>query len=266
MSTRVPHPYGNFPHYYHSRNSTFSLDPRLSLLPCSLFTSKRVLDIGCNDGTVTLQVGAVLQPREIVGVDLDYQLVNKAVENWAQMEVLHRKGLEAKKLLEEIEDLPLSYRLLIQASGDLEALQKLQESSGGVGFPSNVNFEVREVVTEGLPEGQFDTILCLSTVKWIQLNWGDEGLKSLFRCIHKSLSPMGHLVLEPQPWSSYKKLRNQSLRFRTHYEKIELRPQLLPEYLASQGFSLVSQGVPESEDVKERFLREVYVYQKTEIR
>ncbi len=139
MSSRVPHPYGNFPHYYHSRSPTHSLDPRLSLLPCSLFTSKRVLDIGCNDGTVTLQVGAVLQPREVVGVDLDYKLVNKAVENWAQMEVVHRKGLEAKKLLDEIADLPLSYRLLLQASGDLEALQRLQEGSGGVSFPHNVS-------------------------------------------------------------------------------------------------------------------------------
>ena len=262
MSSRVPYPYGNFPHYYDARNSTLPLDLRLALLPSSLFASKRVLDIGCNDGTVTLQIGAVLEPREVVGVDLDYKLVNKAVENWARRETVHSKGLEAKSLLEEVAALPLSYRLLLQGSGDLEELQRLRRGSGGPAFPGNVSFQVREVVSEGLPEGQFDTVLCLSTVKWIQLNWGDEGLQSLFRSIHAALSPLGHLVLEPQPWSSYKKLRNQSLRFRTHYDQIELRPPLLPAFLTSLGFTLVSTGVPEGDEVKERFLREVYVYQK----
>ena len=38
-----------------------------------------------------------------------------------------------------------------------------------------------------LPE--YDTILLLSTAKWIHLNFGDEGIKRVFKRIHAQLRP-----------------------------------------------------------------------------
>lgn len=50
------------------------------------FLNKEVLDIGCNDGSLTLQVAIKYFPAKIVGIDIDYSLINKAVENLLLLE------------------------------------------------------------------------------------------------------------------------------------------------------------------------------------
>uniref|UniRef100_A0A453RPT0 RNA methyltransferase n=1 Tax=Aegilops tauschii subsp. strangulata TaxID=200361 RepID=A0A453RPT0_AEGTS len=47
----------------------------------------------------------------------------------------------------------------------------------------------------------------LSVTKWIHLNWGDDGIITLFVKIWSLLRPGGIFIMEPQPWTSYRKNR-----------------------------------------------------------
>ena len=52
---------------------------------------------------------------------------------------------------------------------------------------------------------EYDVILGLRITKWIHLHYGDVGLKRSFHRMYKQLRPGGLLVLEIQPWNSYRK-------------------------------------------------------------
>lgn len=56
-------------------------DPRVNLLEADWFRGKRVLDIGCGAGHMTLFVARTLGPAHILGVELDPHLVHAANQN-----------------------------------------------------------------------------------------------------------------------------------------------------------------------------------------
>lgn len=87
--------------------------------------------------------------------------------------------------------------------------------------------------------GPFDVISCLSVTKWIHLAQGDAGIRRLFHTAHERLRPGGFLILEPQPWRSYKKRRTQSADIAQQFASIRLRPDAFPGELARIGFRLL---------------------------
>lgn len=53
-------------------------DPRLGLMRRSWFEGKKVLDVGCNEGHLTIAIVRLFRPRRMVGVDIDGYLIQRA--------------------------------------------------------------------------------------------------------------------------------------------------------------------------------------------
>jgi len=110
-------------------------------------------------------------------------------------------------------------------------------------FPNNIQFfdvnyvlECDELLETIVPE--FDTIMCLSTTKWIHLNFGDDGLKRVFRRVYAQLKPGGTFILECQSFSTYKKKKKLTETIFNNFKNIKLKPENFTDFLIHEvGFS-----------------------------
>lgn len=134
-------------------------------------------------------------------------------------------------------------------------------------FPENICFVRANYVLDNdqllvTQREEYDVIMCLSVTKWIHLNWGDVGLKRLFRRVYKHLLPGGMFVLEPQPWNSYGRRKKLTDTISKHYKSIQLMPERFASYLTSEvGFSSCELiGTPRNSS--QGFERPIYVLRK----
>lgn len=199
--------YGNYNRYYGYRNGPQRIDSRLESLKIEWFENKDVLDIGCNVGHVTLQIARDFRPNKIIGLDIDKDLIKTARKN-------ARHYIKSDSTQEDFPiSLPLFHGPLAPATTSISS--DCTESSSK--FPNNIFFVQGNYVLENdqlldVQQPEYDCILCLSLTKWIHLNWGDDGLKRVFKRIFAQLKPDGRLILETQPWSSYKRKKKLTVR------------------------------------------------------
>ncbi|OMJ28141.1 putative RNA methyltransferase [Smittium culicis] len=74
--------HGNYPNYYGYRNpGDWRNDPRLSAIPKEIFDNSMCVDIGCNSGILTIELTKKFSISEIVGVDIDQNLIKTAKNN-----------------------------------------------------------------------------------------------------------------------------------------------------------------------------------------
>ena len=174
----IGHQYGNYHQYYNFHPA----EDRLKLLPSNFFYNQWIdcgqplnyylLDIGCNDGTLSdkllKQVQSELQSYNVLcyllGIDIDEDLINKANEQYT------KTNPNIKYLALDI--------LSLQANNQIDEYFKLYNIT------------------------QFSFISLFSITMWIHLNKGDEGLKALLK--QSSTLTNNTLLIEPQLWKCYK--------------------------------------------------------------
>lgn len=197
--------YGNYDRYYGYRNAEHFTDIRLEAFQnhAYLFTDKHILDIGCNNGLISMAIAKQFSIKSITGLDIDKTLVNRARQ-----------------------------KITIEKQSFINNNNNLSSYPHNVFFKSG-NYVISNSTLLGLEKEQFDTILCLSLTKWIHLNNGDNGLKISFQRMYKQLRPGGFLILEAQDWKSYKRRKTLTSEISEHFKNIKLLPAKFDEYLMS---------------------------------
>ncbi|CAH8529481.1 unnamed protein product [Heterobilharzia americana] len=116
--------------------------------------------------------------------------------------------------------------------------EKLRWDTGSNVRYEKIKFQVANWIDESttIDEPEYDTIMAFSVTKWIHLNHGDPGLMRFFRRAFNLLKPGGHLILEPQPKSSYKRTR-MTAKHRSNYASLKINPSNLEPLLVDLGFS-----------------------------
>lgn len=229
--------YGNYDRYYGYRILKSSdEDPRLKYFEKEWFEGKDCLDVGCNTGNLTIAIARKFSCKTMLGIDIDPALVGRATKLLA---------LTASKFLSRAfhGQLDETAEGKILSLGERSQMDEAYESSTGLDTSSSCNglsdeellkrvtFRTENFIDRLESDATYDTVLCLSLTKWVHLNWGDNGLIRLFAKIRHLLRPGGLLVLEPQPWKSYKSKHLVSEVVRKNFSEILLRPEHFREVL-----------------------------------
>ncbi|CAN6456602.1 unnamed protein product [Victoria cruziana] len=244
--------YGNYNRYYGYRvNNKSKEDPRVTVMKREWFEDKDCLDIGCNEGVITIDIAKRFSCRRILGVDIDNSLVTMA---WKNLKIVASASGNRQKDKAGLQNF---------ANGSSDG-QKRPSVSKRTGLLDKVSFESGNFLEDLCPgEEKYDTILCLSVTKWIHLNWGDDGLIKLFSKIWKLLRPGGMLLLEPQPWKSYERKRRVCEVTSSNFGSIRFSPDLFPDILLDKiGFrtmETISNNLP---GTVAGFDRPIYMYTK----
>lgn len=214
---------GSYRGYYNQRGGDkhATNDNRLPLIRSVLnkYSRPTVLDIGCNDGSLTLQVARRNAIAMITGLDLDSTLIRSA-----------RRSL----------------RHLAKHARDIDREQSSNVNKDPiVSFPHNVLFRSEDFAavdaTTANGSETFDVILCLSVTKWVHIQHGDAGIRRLFQAAHRILTPGGCFILEAQPKKSYKLARKRGLApASATFREFQIRPDQFDDVLLDEvGFGRV---------------------------
>ncbi|XP_037604080.1 7SK snRNA methylphosphate capping enzyme [Sebastes umbrosus] len=160
---------------------------------------------------------------------------------------------------------PVSLRI---SRGPIAAPPLTESSTTRPGeFPSNVSFIKANYVLDNdnlllTQRPEYDVIMCLSVTKWVHLNWGDSGLKRLFKRVYRHLRPGGMFILEPQPWESYVRRKKLTDDISRNFHSIRLKPDQFASYLTTEVGFTSSEYLGAPKCSIRGFQRPIYLFHK----
>ena len=184
----------------------------------SLFAGASVLDVGCHAGRLSVRVADELGAARLTGIDIDPRLITKAADT-------------------------------------LHAWRTFSRSSSSPVSPSSTPLPPRsEAVVEWLCgdvlthvfSARFDVVMCMCMTKWVHVNGGDAALRALWERLTSAVRPGGLLVLQPQPWESYGRIKHPTVEQARHMREMQLRPEGFVATLEGMGMQLLSTLIEES--------------------
>lgn len=119
------------------------------------FNNKKILDIGCNIGYVTIQIAKTYPIKSILGIDIDEKLISKA------RKVLNYHAT-CKRVNEIKEDIPLSIKL----ENPIPVSTNIHQNST---FPNNISFKREDFINDLHFGSNYDVILAYINYYYIVL-------------------------------------------------------------------------------------------------
>ena len=286
--------FGNYSNFYYNRYLENFKENMQNQISSIWFKDKICLDIGCNIGTLTMRLAQEYKPKMIIGIDIDYKLIKAALQNSKQFmrnsicskfyneggkQINIQKGTldqflfinnemrineETKNIVKQMKELPLSFRLNLKDN----TLGNYNESKINSYDDKNIFFKqqnyVEEIFTEEKDINKFDTIICLDTIKWIHLNYGDTGIKILFLNVYNQLKDGGLFLFDIADFSKYKKYAKKHFILKENLKKIEFYPQFFISYLQKVYNFKIEKRCILPPNSKKLFYRTIYVLKKSD--
>ena len=253
MQLLAPHQLGNFP------STEGAAEKRLQAInDPSLFEEKRVLEMGCGDGAFLHEVAREYKNCYLKGVDADSKLIELAASRTRTC----KDDNQTQKEIPDLDWVPICFRNRSkQKILTVNRVEKQSDSTEAKG-PVNPVFETENIIKDitKYRYEQFDTLVCLSVMKWVHLNWGDQGLTRLFLKMYNSLKVGGRLVIDIHNWKSYKKRKKTLIAFAYQYSAISIKPKGILERLYRLGFEL-EREIPLGYETQLK--RPIYILKKT---
>lgn len=273
---------------YRYRNKGYrGFDPRLEVMDASWFVGAKCLDVGCNAGIFTLDLAVLFDIGSILGVDIDQKLITKAKGNLVKYVGFSvRVSFTLNRELTSCRYQKLADNSRIMPDSAIQPQHQAQtetEQTGSQNTDSNVSsqtttniqqevnakkrlltdyvsFRHEDYTKAPTTPDSYNIITCMSVLKWIHINTGDDGIRAVFKKFCAEIKEGGYLIIEPQPWSSYKP-KKLTTEGKAAYKALKLRPDDFDGLLKTEGFSFVFSGKPET-SIGGFSCREIRVYQK----